>query len=112
MGRSLRADDPGFVYPVLNRANARLPLFHQDGLLPNHGPLVLGPEQRGALARFVGRLTRTHTQRWHAHYHRAGSGHLYQGRYQSFPIQRTHGTAEAQALWGEKDGKGVATRIA
>ena len=32
-------------------------------------------------------LTRTHTQRWHAHYHDVGGGHLYQGRFKSFPIQ-------------------------
>jgi REP-associated tyrosine transposase len=111
MGRSLRADDPGFVYHVLNRANARLPLFHKDGdynafegilreakeqvsmrvlaycIMPNHWHLVLWPEQPGALSRFVGWLTLTHTQRWHAHYHSAGSGHLYQGRYKSFPSQ-------------------------
>ena len=29
----------------------------------------------------------THTQRWHAHHRTAGTGHLYQGRYKSFPVQ-------------------------
>ena len=29
----------------------------------------------------------THTQRWHAHRHSTGSGHLYQGRFKSFPLQ-------------------------
>jgi putative transposase len=24
--------------------------------------------------------------RWHAHYHTAGTGHLYQGRFKSFPV--------------------------
>jgi putative transposase len=33
-------------------------------------------------------LTLTHTQRCHAHRHTAGTGHLYQGRFKSFPIQR------------------------
>jgi putative transposase len=28
----------------------------------------------------------THTQRWHAHDHHTGTGHLYQGRFKSFPI--------------------------
>jgi hypothetical protein len=28
-----------------------------------------------------------HTQRWHAHHRSAGSGHVYQGRFKSFPIQ-------------------------
>src|SRR5260370_31153182 len=32
-------------------------------------------------------LTLTHTQRWHAHRHNAGSGHLYQGRFKSFVVQ-------------------------
>ena len=32
-------------------------------------------------------LTVTHTQRWHAHYHTAGTGPLYQGRFKSFPIE-------------------------
>src|SRR5437660_7839987 len=111
MGRPLRASEGGFVYHVLNRANARLPLFRKDGdyeafervlaeaqvqvpmrllsycVLPNHWHLVLWPEADGALSRFVGWLTLTHTQRWHAHYHNAGTGHLYQGRFKSFPVQ-------------------------
>jgi len=32
-------------------------------------------------------LTVTHTQRWHAHYHTAGTGPVYQGRFKSFPVQ-------------------------
>jgi putative transposase len=32
-------------------------------------------------------MSHTHTQRWHAHYHTSGTGHLYQGRYKSFPVQ-------------------------
>ena len=39
------------------------------------------------MSRFVGWVTLTHTQRWHAHRHSAGAGHLYQGRFKSFPIQ-------------------------
>jgi putative transposase len=38
-------------------------------------------------AEIVGWLTLTHTQRWHAHRHSAGCGHVYQGRFKSFPIQ-------------------------
>ena len=29
----------------------------------------------------------THTQRWHAHHHSAGTGPVYQGRFKSFPVQ-------------------------
>lgn len=99
------------MYHVLNRANARAPLFEKAAdyaaflgvlreaveraetrllaycVMPNHWHLVVWPRQDGELARFVGWLTLTHTQRWHAHYHTAGTGHLYQGRYKSFPVQ-------------------------
>lgn len=111
MGRPLRFAAAGYVYHVLNRANGRLPLFHKDGdyaawervlgealrevpvrllaycVLPNHWHLVVWPRADGDLSRFVGWLTLTHTQRWHAHYHNVGSGHLYQGRFKSFPVQ-------------------------
>lgn len=29
----------------------------------------------------------THTARYHAHYHTVGAGHVYQGRYKSFPVE-------------------------
>ena len=111
MGRPKRAADGGWVYHVLNRANGRLPIFEQDEdyaafervleeavertgtrllsycLMPNHWHLVVWPHEDGELSRFVGWLTLTHTQRWHAHRHSAGTGHLYQGRFKSFPIQ-------------------------
>lgn len=32
-------------------------------------------------------MTLTHTQRWHAFRRHAGTGHVYQGRFKSFPIQ-------------------------
>jgi putative transposase len=110
MGRALRAAVGGMVYHVLNRANGRATLFHKDGdyeaferileeagsycavpllaycLMPNHWHLVLRPRGDGELSRFVGWLTLTHTQRWHAHYQAVGMGHLYQGRFKSFPI--------------------------
>jgi len=111
MGRALRAAAGGYVYHVLNRANARLKIFADDEdyaafervlrqavertqtrllaycLMPNHWHLVVWPRKTGELSRFVGWLTLTHTQRWHAHRHSIGSGHLYQGRFKSFPIQ-------------------------
>src|SRR3954447_20502884 len=111
MGRPLRFDRGGFVYHVLNRANGRLPIFLKDGdyqaflrilaeaqehvpgmrllaycLLPNHWHLVLWPRHDGELADFAHWLTLTHTQRWHAHYRDVGTGHLYQGRFKSFPV--------------------------
>ncbi|HUP77434.1 MAG TPA: hypothetical protein VM260_02660, partial [Pirellula sp.] len=43
--------------------------------------------ENGELSKFTGWLTLTHTQRWHAHRHSTGQGHVYQGRFKSFPIQ-------------------------
>ena len=49
--------------------------------MPNHWHFVLWPARDGELMAFLRWLTHTHTQRWHAHYHTAGTGHLYQGRF-------------------------------
>jgi putative transposase len=53
----------------------------------NHWHLVVWPREDDELSRFVGWLTLTHTQRWHAQRKSTGSGHLYQGRFKSFPVQ-------------------------
>jgi putative transposase len=111
MGRPKRAAQGGYVYHVLNRANARMTIFGDDGdyvafekvlaeavertqtrllaycLLPNHWHLIVWPRKDGELSRFAGWLTLTHTQRWHAHRQSIGAGHVYQGRFRSFPIQ-------------------------
>jgi len=111
MGRPLRAAPGGYVYHVLNRGNGRCTIFHKDGdyeaferilaealehvpgmrllaycLMPNHWHLVVWPRADGELSDFGHWLTLTHTQRWHAHYHDVGTGHLYQGRFKSFPV--------------------------
>ena len=57
-------------------------------LMPNHWHFVLWPKNDGDLSEFMRLLTVTHTQRWHAHHHTAGTGPLYQGRFKSFPIQQ------------------------
>src|SRR5579872_668742 len=111
MGRPHRACEGGYVYHVLNRANARMTIFRSDAdfeafervlleaiersgtrllsycLMPNHWHLVVWPQREGELSEFVGWLTLTHTQRWHAFRQSIGSGHLYQGRFKSFPIE-------------------------
>lgn len=111
MSRPLRNAEGGFIYHALNRANGRVAIFDDEGdydaflrvvtealeryptrllaycIMPNHFHLVLRPEADGELSRFMRWLTMTHTQRWHAHRRSAGSGHLYQGRYKSFPVQ-------------------------
>ena len=56
-------------------------------LMPTHWHIVLWPEHDDDMTKFLRWLTHTHTQRWHAHYHRTGTGHVYQGRFKSFPVQ-------------------------
>jgi putative transposase len=69
-----------------------LPFAHRFAVIrrartPNHWHLLLWPLQDSDLSRFMDWLSLTHTQRWHAHYHNVGTGHLYQGRFKSFPVQ-------------------------
>lgn len=56
-------------------------------LLPNHWHFVLWPERDGELAAFMQKLTVTHVRNWQEHRHRVGYGHVYQGRYKSFPVE-------------------------
>ncbi len=109
MGRPKRAADGGLIYHVLNRSNARMTICKKDEdyealerilqeavdrtatrllaycVLRNHWHLVVWPREDGELSKFTGWLTLT--QRWHAHRHSTGSGHLYQGCFNSFPVQ-------------------------
>lgn len=101
----------GYVYHVLNRANGRLRIFRKDSdflafeqilsegvervamricgycLMGNHWHLLLWPREDGDLSEFMRWVTLTHTQRYHASHGTVGIGHLYQGRYKSFPVQ-------------------------
>jgi putative transposase len=126
MPRSLRAAVGGIAYHVLNRANARRTIFAQAAdyelflsvlaqghqrvptrtigycLMPNHWHLVLWPRGDGDLSEFMRWVSVTHTQRWHAGHGTAGQGHLYQGRFKSFPVQQAALTgSQRQAGWLE-----------
>jgi len=111
MPRPLRADEAGGLYHALNRGNSRATIFRKAAdfeaferilaeglerydvqlfafqLLPNHWHLVLRPNHDGEMSRFLRWVTATHTMRYHAHYHSSGEGHVYQGRFKSFPVQ-------------------------
>ena len=111
MPRSGRTFPGGFVYHVLNRAVARLPLFEKPAdyaaferilgealqrspmrilsftLMPNHWHLILWPEHDEDLTAFCRWATLTHSMRWHAHYQTSGTGHIYQGRFKAFPVE-------------------------
>jgi REP-associated tyrosine transposase len=55
--------------------------------MPNHWHFVLRPATDDQVSEFFRRLTVMHTMRYHAPYKTGGTGHLYQGRFKSFPIQ-------------------------
>ena len=67
----------------------QLPIFAMV-LMPNHWHFVVRPSTDDQVSTFFRLLTGTHTMRWHAHYHTGGTGHLYQGRFKSFPVQSDH----------------------
>ncbi len=112
MPRRARSIIGGYPYHVLNRANGRLRLFKKDAdfaafervlaeahqrvplrilgytVMSNHWHFVVWPRQgqHEQVSEFFRWLTVTHSQRWHAHHGTAGMGHVYQGRFKSFPI--------------------------
>jgi putative transposase len=107
--RNPRASQGRYCYHVLNRGNGRRTVFHKDGdyaafikllrqagervpvrllaycLMPNHFHLLLWPHGDGELSGYMMWLLTAHVRRYHRHYH--GSGHVYQGRFRSFPVQ-------------------------
>jgi putative transposase len=111
MPRNKRICPAGDVFHVLNRAVARMTFFEKPGdytafmkvleetweqipipilamvAMPNHWHFVVRPTTDTQVSEFFQRLTTMHTMRWHAHYKTGGTGHLYQGRFKSFPVQ-------------------------
>lgn len=111
MPRAPRADEGGGLYHTLNRGNLRADIFKKEAdfaafeqilhegleiheielyhyqLMHNHYHLALKPLVDGEMSRFMAWIGGTHTKRYHAHYQTGGTGHVYQQRYKSFPIQ-------------------------
>ena len=107
--RRARLSIGGLCYHVLNRGNGRSEVFHKESdyaaflkllieanervpmrllsycLMPNHFHLVLWPNGDGDMSRWMQWLMTAHVRRYHRHYH--SSGHVWQGRYKSFPIE-------------------------
>ena len=99
------------IYHVLNRGNGRMHIFRKardfaafervlaEGLqrypvelltyclMASHWHLVLRPKTDAALGQLMGWVGVTHVRRHHEHYHTRGGGHLYQGRFKSFPVE-------------------------
>ena len=110
MPRIPRGQQGGYVYHVINRGNGRTTVFHKTQdyeaflsllveakkrhrvkifgfcLMPNHFHLVLEPAHQTALSQFMQWLLTSHVRRYHQHY--GSSGHVWQGRFKSFAVQR------------------------
>jgi putative transposase len=77
-------DSDAFVQAMIDaRARAAVDLLGY-GLMPNHFHLVVRPHQDGDLGRGMQWLLTTQARRYHRHY--GTSGHLWQGRFQAFPV--------------------------
>ena len=111
MARKPRSAPGGLVYHVLNRsagkfkflntekdfqtfenllieAHARHPIrIFAYCLMGTHWHLVVLPREDGDLTAFFRWLTHTHAMRWRVSHRTVGYGHLYQGRFKSFPVQ-------------------------
>lgn len=109
MPRIPRGATAGRVLHILNRGNGRATVFHQPSdysafiellaeakrrcaidlyafaILPNHFHLVGRPRDDAALTGFMQWWLTSHVRRHHGVYQT--SGHLWQGRFKSFPVQ-------------------------
>ena len=110
MPRTVRRLVGGVCYHVVNRGNAQATVFHTDAhyhafieliskacsridmrviafcLMPNHFHFVLRPWADGDLSRWMQWLTTTQVRRHHRLH--GSSGHVWQGRFKAFPVQR------------------------
>ncbi len=89
-GLLLKEEDYAAFERILDEAFLRVPLrIPGYCVMPNHWHMVVWPRDGldHEVSDFLRWLTVTHAQRRHAHYHSSGSGHLYQGRYKSFPVE-------------------------
>jgi putative transposase len=110
MARPPRGQSSRYAYHVLNRGNGGAPVFHKDEdyrafldlladaktkfsvnvfgfcLMPNHFHIVLQPRADEGLSLFLQWWQTSYSRHYHQHYR--SHGHLWEGRFKSFPIQR------------------------
>ena len=129
MPRRARSILGGYAYHILNRANGRLRLFKKNAdfaafeevlaqafervplrilgytLMGNHWHFVVWPKQgqHDQVSEFFRWLAVTHSLRWHVYHGTVGMGHVYQGRFKSFPIE-----TDEHLLTVLREGRGVA----
>ncbi len=111
MPREARKAPGGRVYHVLNRSVGKAHLFGRDEdfqafqrvmveahsrhpirilafcVLSNHWHFVVWPQADGEVTDYFRWLAHTHAMRWRVAHRTVGHGHLYQGRFKSFPVQ-------------------------
>lgn len=110
MPRIPRGQVGGYAYHILNRGNGGATVFRKDGdftafldllfaakrkfrvnifsvcLMSNHFYLVAQPAGEATLSPFMQWWMTSHVRRYHQHY--GSHGHVWQGRFKSFPIQQ------------------------
>ncbi|MEO5646282.1 MAG: transposase [Candidatus Paceibacterota bacterium] len=111
MARKLRDNSGDQYYHIINRANARFNIFRDSSdyqlfenvlmeslrrfeikllthnILYNHFHFVLYVYKDAEISRFMHWLSTVFILRWHQKHQSVGTGHLFQGRYRSFPIK-------------------------
>ena len=111
MSRTARRAPGGLVHHVLNRSVGKMRLFRKQAdfaafqrvlieahqrhpirilsysILSNHWHFAVWPEQDDQVTAFFRWLAHTHAMRWRVAHRTVGYGHLYQGRFKSFPVQ-------------------------
>jgi putative transposase len=114
MPRRGRVFIDGLAYHILNRGNRRAPIFSEPAdyerflatlaqalirfpvcliayaLMPNHFHFVVWPTRAYEISGFMKAFMNAHIRRHHRYKALIGTGHLYQGRFKSFPIQTDH----------------------
>jgi len=110
MPRSARRLSGGLINHVLNRGNGKQEVFHKGQdfyvfvrtmkeakkryavnvyaycLMPNHFHIVLMSDKADHLSKWMQWIMTSHVRRYHQHYQT--SGHVWQGRYKNFIIQK------------------------
>jgi putative transposase len=118
MARLARVVAPGLPHHVTQRGNRAQETFFSDDdyrayldlmsescrargvdvwaycLMPNHVHLIVVPESEDALRRAIGEAHRRYTK--HVNFLHGWVGHLWQGRFTSFPMDETHLLAAAR----------------
>jgi putative transposase len=118
MARLARVVAPGVPHHVTQRGNRRQQTFFGEGdarlylalmaewcarcgvevwaycLMPNHVHLIAVPEAETSLTRALGEAHRRYTR--HVNFREGWRGHLWQGRFASFPMDERHLSAAAR----------------